>query len=101
MTWTTSSARSAPPPLEGVGCIVDGGHPDLRRDLDAVLRVANETDVHVVASGGYYMARYLSTRDRDDERGSDRRRPGRRRRSGSAGRFRRDRPELEHRRDDP
>ena len=43
---------------EGVGCIVDGGHPDMRRDLDAVLRVANETDVHVVASGGYYMDRF-------------------------------------------
>lgn len=43
---------------EGVGCIVDGGHPDLQRDLDAVRRVANETDVHVVASGGYYMDRY-------------------------------------------
>ena len=43
---------------EGVGCIVDGGHPDMRRDMDAVLRVANETDVHVVASGGYYMERY-------------------------------------------
>ena len=43
---------------EGVGCIVDGGHPDMRRDLDAVLRVANETDVHIVASGGYYMERF-------------------------------------------
>ncbi len=43
---------------EGLGCIVDGGHPDMRRDMDAVLRVANETDVHVVASGGYYMERY-------------------------------------------
>ena len=43
---------------EGVGCIVDGGHPDMRRDLDALLRVANETDVHIVASGGYYMERY-------------------------------------------
>ncbi len=39
---------------EGVGCIVDGGHPDLGRDLDACRRVANETDVHVVVSGGYY-----------------------------------------------
>ena len=39
---------------EGVGCIVDGGHPDLRRDLEACRRVANETDVHVVVSGGYY-----------------------------------------------
>jgi phosphotriesterase-related protein len=43
---------------EGVGCIVDGGHPDMQRDMDALLRVANETDVHVVASGGYYMGRY-------------------------------------------
>ena len=43
---------------EGLGCIVDGGHPDMRRDMDAVLRVANETDVHVVASGGYYMDQY-------------------------------------------
>ena len=43
---------------EGVGCIVDGGHADLQRDLDAVLRVANETDVHIVASGGYYMERF-------------------------------------------
>ena len=43
---------------EGVGCIVDGGHSDLRRDLDALLRVADATDVHVVASGGYYMERF-------------------------------------------
>ncbi len=43
---------------EGVGCIVDGGHPDMGRDLDAVRRVATETDVHVVASGGYYMQRF-------------------------------------------
>jgi phosphotriesterase-related protein len=43
---------------EGVGCIVDGGHPDLGRDLDAVMRVANETDVHVVACTGYYMERF-------------------------------------------
>ena len=28
------------------------------RDLDAVRRVATETDVHVVASGGYYMQRF-------------------------------------------
>jgi phosphotriesterase-related protein len=40
---------------EGVGCIVDGGHRDLGRNLDAVIRVANETDVHIVACTGYYM----------------------------------------------
>ena len=43
---------------EGVGCIVDGGHQDMARDLDACRRVAAETDVHVVASGGYYMERF-------------------------------------------
>ena len=43
---------------EGLGCIVDGGHPDMRRDLDACRRVATETDVHVVVSGGYYMERF-------------------------------------------
>ena len=55
---------------EGLGCIVDGGHPDMRRDLDACRRVATETDVHVVASGGYYMERFyppdLATKS-DDE----------------------------------
>ena len=43
---------------EGLGCIVDGGHPDMSRDLDACRRVANETDVHVVAAGGCYMERF-------------------------------------------
>ena len=43
---------------EGLGCIVDGGHPYMGRDLDACRRVANETDVHVVASGGYYLERF-------------------------------------------
>ena len=28
------------------------------RDLDAIRRVATETDVHVVAAGGYYMQRF-------------------------------------------
>ena len=54
---------------EGLGCIVDGGHPDMGRDLDAVRRVANETDVHVVAAGGYYMQRFyppeIATTDED------------------------------------
>ena len=43
---------------EGLGCIVDGGHPDMGRDLEACRRVATETDVHVVASGGYYTERF-------------------------------------------
>jgi phosphotriesterase-related protein len=42
---------------EGVACIVDGGHPDMKRSLDALKRIATSTNVHIVASGGYYMRR--------------------------------------------
>jgi phosphotriesterase-related protein len=42
---------------DGVGVIVDGGHPDMDRDLAALTRIAKESGVHVVASGGFYMLR--------------------------------------------
>jgi len=42
---------------DGLGCIVDGGHPDMDRDLAALRRIASESGVHIVASGGYYMQR--------------------------------------------
>lgn len=42
---------------EGVGCIVDGGQPEMGRDMAALRRIANETGVHIVASGGHYMQR--------------------------------------------
>jgi phosphotriesterase-related protein len=42
---------------EGIACIVDGGHPDMSRSLDALKRIATESGVPVVASGGYYMQR--------------------------------------------
>ena len=42
---------------DGVRCIVDGGHPDMKRNLDSLKTVANRTDVLIVASGGYYMER--------------------------------------------
>jgi phosphotriesterase-related protein len=42
---------------EGVGVIVDGGHPDMARDLSALQRIDAESGVRVVASGGYYMQR--------------------------------------------
>src|SRR5207245_5255096 len=40
---------------DGVGCIVDGGHPDMDRDLGALQRIAAESGVHIVGSGGFYM----------------------------------------------
>jgi len=75
---------SAPPPLSvdalvevvqsagraGVSCIVDGGHPDMGRRLDVVKEVATRTNVHLVASGGYYtQATYpptIATKSEDD-----------------------------------
>src|SRR5262245_20767596 len=41
----------------GVGVIVDGGHPDMDRDLDALTKIAKSSGVHIVASGGFYMQR--------------------------------------------
>jgi phosphotriesterase-related protein len=42
---------------DGVACIVDGGHPDMDRDLDALKRIATESGLPIVASGGFYMQR--------------------------------------------
>ena len=42
---------------DGIACIVDGGHPDMSRSLDALKRISAESGVPVVASGGYYMQR--------------------------------------------
>jgi phosphotriesterase-related protein len=42
---------------EGVCCIVDAGHADMGRNLDALKRIATESKVPIVASGGYYMQR--------------------------------------------
>jgi phosphotriesterase-related protein len=42
---------------DGIACIVDGGHPDMSRSLDALKRIATESGMPIVASGGYYMQR--------------------------------------------
>jgi phosphotriesterase-related protein len=42
---------------DGVACIVDGGHPDMDRDLEALKRIATESALPIVASGGFYMQR--------------------------------------------
>lgn len=39
---------------QGVTCIVDGGHPDMGRNMEHLRQISRETGVHVVASGGYY-----------------------------------------------
>jgi phosphotriesterase-related protein len=42
---------------DGIAAIVDGGHPDMLRDIEALRRIARETGMPIVASGGYYMQR--------------------------------------------
>jgi phosphotriesterase-related protein len=42
---------------EGISCIVDAGHADMGRRIDALGRIAAESKVPIVASGGYYMQR--------------------------------------------
>src|SRR5215467_11221930 len=55
---------------DGVSCIVDGGHADMDRSIDALKRIAAESGVHIVASGGYYMQRSyppeIATRSADE-----------------------------------
>lgn len=42
---------------DGIALIVDGGHPDMMRDLAALRRITTESGLPLVASGGYYMQR--------------------------------------------
>ncbi len=42
---------------DGIGLIVDGGHADMVRNLDALKRITTESGLALVASGGYYMQR--------------------------------------------
>ncbi len=42
---------------DGIVCLVDGGHPDMGRNLDNLKTIAQRTGMYIVASGGYYMER--------------------------------------------
>ena len=39
---------------DGVGCIVDGGHPDMGRNLDFLKRLSAKSGMPIVVSCGYY-----------------------------------------------
>jgi phosphotriesterase-related protein len=39
---------------DGVSCFVDGGHADMGRNMESLRRIAKESVVHIVASGGFY-----------------------------------------------
>lgn len=42
---------------DGVAAIVDGGHGDMNRSVDALKRISTESGLPIIASGGYYMQR--------------------------------------------
>ena len=48
------SAEVAKVKGEGVACIVDGGHPDMGRDINFLRQVSMKSGVPIVASGGFY-----------------------------------------------
>jgi predicted metal-dependent phosphotriesterase family hydrolase len=54
---------------DGVKVIVDGGHTDMKRNLDNLKQIATRTGMLIVASGGYYMERVyppdLATKSED------------------------------------
>ena len=39
---------------EGVACLVDGGHPDMGRDLDFLKQLSRQSGMPIVAGCGYY-----------------------------------------------
>ena len=39
---------------EGIGCIVDGGHPDMGRDLNFLRQVSTNSGLPIVAGAGFY-----------------------------------------------
>lgn len=42
---------------DGISCIVDAGHADMGRRMEALQRIARQSRVPIVASGGYYLQR--------------------------------------------
>jgi phosphotriesterase-related protein len=39
---------------EGIGCIVDGGHPDMGRDINALRDLSRQSGLPIVAGAGFY-----------------------------------------------
>lgn len=49
MSAELSTAKS-----EGIACIVDGGHPDMGRDMNFLRQVSMKSGMPIVAGGGFY-----------------------------------------------
>ena len=39
---------------EGISCIVDGGHPDMGRDVNFLREISKRSGLPIVLGGGYY-----------------------------------------------
>jgi phosphotriesterase-related protein len=48
------SAEVAKVKAEGIACLVDGGHPDMGRNIDFLRQVSMKSGVPIVAGGGFY-----------------------------------------------
>ena len=55
VTLMTEEARAAR--ADGIACLVDGGHADMGRSMEALKRIASGSGLPLVASGGFYMQR--------------------------------------------
>jgi phosphotriesterase-related protein len=48
------SAEMAAAKAEGISCIVDGGHPDMGRDIRFLRKISEKSGLPIVASAGFY-----------------------------------------------
>lgn len=39
---------------DGIACIVDGGHPDMNRDINFLRQISQQSGLPIVAGGGFY-----------------------------------------------
>ena len=54
---------------EGIACVVDGGHPDMGRDVGVLRQISSKSGMPIVAGGGFYAQpfypREISTMSED------------------------------------
>jgi len=48
------SEEMAAAKAEGISCIVDGGHPDMGRDINFLRKISEKSGLPIVASAGFY-----------------------------------------------
>ena len=56
---------------EGISCIVDGGHPDMGRDINFLRQMSEKSGLPIVAGAGFYTQPFYPKEIAHDERGAD------------------------------